>query len=92
MMRTGSALAAADVEVADPTMVRASLHVESGHLPVGTRKRLVDAVLDSPEVSSSEHVQVALPLGDTEILDRIRQRCDPADWSAPEIPDICYGS
>jgi hypothetical protein len=92
MMRTGSALAAADVEVADPTMVRASLHIESGHLPVGTRKRLVDAVLDSPEVSSSEHVQVALPLGDTEILDRIRQRCDPADWSAPEIPDICYGS
>lgn len=75
----GQCLAAADVEVADPTMVRASLHVESGHLPVGTRKRLVDAVLDSPEVSSSEHVQVALPLGDTEILDRIRQRCDPAD-------------
>lgn len=72
-------MAAADVEVADPTMVRASLHVESGHLPVGTRKRLVDAVLDSPEVSSSEHVQVALPLGDTEILDRIHQRCDPAD-------------
>ena len=75
-------MAAADVEVVDRSRVRASLHVESGHLPVGTRTRLVDAVLDSPEVSSSEHVQVALPVGDTEILDRVRERCDPDEVRA----------
>ena len=57
-------------------------HVESGHLPVGTRTRLVDAVLDTPEVSSCKHVQVALPLGDTEILDRVRERCDTDDVRA----------
>ena len=72
----GRHVAAADIEVMAPSEVRASLHVESGHLPVGTRTRLVDAVLDTPEVSSCEHVQVALPLGDTEILDRVRERCD----------------
>jgi len=78
----GRHVAAADIEVVDPSEVRASLHVESGHLPVGTRTRLVDAVLDTPEVSSCEHVQVALPLGDTEILDRVRERCDTSDVRA----------
>ena len=78
----GRCVAAADIEVVDPSEVRASLHVESGHLPVGTRTRLVDAVLDTPEVSSCEHVQVALPLGDTEILDRVRERCDTDDVRA----------
>ena len=72
----GRCVAAADIEVVGRSAVRASLRVESGHLPVGTRARLVDAVLDSPEVSSCQHVQVALPLGDTEMLDRVRERCD----------------
>jgi hypothetical protein len=78
----GRRVAAADIEVVDGTAARASLHVESGQLPVGTRARLVDAVLDTPEVRSCEHVQVALPLGDTEILDRVRERCDPGDVRA----------
>jgi len=30
-----------------------------------------------PEFRSCKHVQVALPLGDTEILDRVRERCHP---------------
>lgn len=72
----GRHVAAADIEVVDSSGARASLHVESGHLPVGTRTRLVDAVLDTPEVSACQHVQVSLPLGDTEILDRVRERCD----------------
>jgi hypothetical protein len=72
----GRPIGAADIEALNPSVARASLHVESGHLPVGARQRLVDAVLDSPEVSSRQHVQVALPLGDGEILDRIRERCD----------------
>ena len=72
----GKLVAAADIEVVDPLVARASLHLESGHLPVGTRARLVDAVLDAPEVSSCQHVQVAFPLGDAETLDRVRERCD----------------
>ena len=90
----GRHVAAADIEVVDPSEVRASLHVESGHLPVGTRTRLVDAVLDSPEVSSCEHVRVALPLGETEILDAFGNgatpaRCVPLEppvWSRPTFP------
>ena len=79
---TGQLVAAADIEIVDPSMARASLHLESGQLPSGTRQRLVDAVLDAPEVSSRKHVQVALPLGESEILDRIHERCDTSDTRA----------
>ena len=78
----GRCVAEADIEVVGESEVRASLHVESGHLPKGARARLVDAVLDTPAVSSGGHLQVALPLGDTEILDRVRERCDPEEVRA----------
>jgi hypothetical protein len=78
----GRPVGGADIEIVNRGRVRASLHVESGHLPVGARQRLVDAVLDAPEIRSIRHVQVALPLGDGEVLDRIRQRCDIDDVRA----------
>ena len=71
----GRPVAAADIELIDLALARASLHVEAGHLPAGTRGRLVDAVLDSPEIRSRQWIQVALPLGDTEMLNRVRERC-----------------
>lgn len=75
----GRLLAAADIELVDLALARASLYVEAGHLPVGVRGRLVDAVLDSPEIRARQRIQVALPLGDTEMLDRVRERCG---WAA----------
>ena len=59
---------------ADPRVVRSAMHVESGHLPPGTRTRLVDAVLDDDQVSSAEHLAASMPMGDTELLDRVRER------------------
>lgn len=56
--------------------LHADLHVEAGHLPVGTRARLVDAVLDQPAAEPGTQLDVTLPLGDGEILDRLRERCD----------------
>jgi hypothetical protein len=70
----GRPLAVARIDLVDAETVRASLHVAAGHLPVGTRTRLVDAVFDDPDVRTRRQVQVTLPLGDTEILDRVRQR------------------
>ena len=54
--------------------VHADLHVEAGHLPIGTRARLVDAVLD--QSAAGTHLDATLPAGDGEILDRLRERCD----------------
>jgi hypothetical protein len=78
----GRPVAAADIELVDPVLARASLHVEAGHVPMGTRGRLVDAVLDSPEIRSRQWIQVALPLGDTEMLNRVRERCTGAQARA----------
>jgi hypothetical protein len=81
----GRAVAAAQIDAADASTVRASLRVEAGHLPTGVREQLVDAVLADPEVHVCEHVQVAVPLGDTEILDRIRERCEIHDTHAAGV-------
>jgi hypothetical protein len=75
-------VATADIHFVAQSAARASLHIESGHLPVGTRTPLVDALLDSPEFRSCKHVQVALPLGDTEIFHRVRERCHPYEVRA----------
>jgi hypothetical protein len=71
----GRLLAVADVEPPDDHGVaHSALHVESGHLPGGTRTRLVDAVLDSPEVDQAERLLATMPVSDTEMLDRVRER------------------
>ena len=62
--------------------VHADLHVAAGHLPVGTRTRLVDAFLDLTAAEPGIHLQVTLPAGDGEILARLRERCDKWNPSA----------
>jgi hypothetical protein len=70
-------LATADVHPADDHGVaHSALHVEAGQLPAGTRTRLVDAVLDHPQVSSAERLVATMPISDTEMLDRVRERAD----------------
>ena len=77
----GRVLAEADVR-AEPDVVRAALRVEAGHLPTGTRARLVDAVLDMPDAQPGTRLVVTLPAGDAEILERIRERCEQVQTRA----------
>jgi hypothetical protein len=73
----GRCLAMADIEpAAESRTARASLHVESGHLPVDTCRRLVDAVLDTPEVRQADHLTAFIPRDRAEILEEVRRRCD----------------
>jgi len=58
---------------------RASLHATPGHVAPGTRARLVDAVMDLPEVRASGRLRATVPLGDTESLWRLRERTEGAD-------------
>ena len=74
----GRAVAAAEVTTSrgpDRT-ARASLRAESGHITPGSRARLVDAVLDLPEVQDCARLEAAFPLGDSESLHRLKQRCE----------------
>jgi hypothetical protein len=72
----GHAIAHANITVpADPHgTTQAAFHANSGQLPPGTRRDLVDAVLDLPDVRNSDHLRATVPLGDTESLDRLRER------------------
>jgi hypothetical protein len=54
---------------------RASLRAEAGHITPGCRASLVDAVLDLPEVRDSARLEAAFPLGDSESLHRLQERC-----------------
>ena len=58
--------------------VRTSMHAKSEHARRGDRTTLVDAVMDLPEVQASERVEAAVPYGDGESLDRLRQRTEDA--------------
>ncbi len=71
----GRPVGSADIDTADPDAATASLRLESGQLPFGSRERLVDAVLDDTAVCSCTRVQIAVPLGDTGMIDRVRDRC-----------------
>jgi len=70
-------VASADVTITQQTArtARASLRATAGHLAPGVRARLVDAVLDLPELHGGAHLEAAFPLGDSETLGRLRERC-----------------
>jgi hypothetical protein len=70
-------VASADVTISQETVrtARASLRAVAGHVVPGARAQLVDAVLDLPELHDGARLEAAFPLGDSEILYRIRERC-----------------
>ena len=73
----GRVLAEADIRrTGEPGVVASAMHVESGHLPVGTGTRLVDAVLEQALLDEAELLVATMPINDTEMLDRVRQRSD----------------
>ena len=53
---------------------RVWLHAAPGHVRPGRRASLVDAVMDLPEVRASARLEATVPLGDTELLERLRKR------------------
>jgi hypothetical protein len=69
-------VASADVTTSEQAngTAHASLHAASGHIAPGSRARLVDAVMDLPEVRASAHLEATVQLGDTESLERLRDR------------------
>ena len=79
----GRTVATAELHPADGTgVVHSDLHVEAGHVPGGTRARLVDAVLEHPQVDEADRLLATMPLGDTEMLGRVRERCDDVEAHA----------
>jgi hypothetical protein len=76
-------VAAAKVTTADGPegTVRTSMHADPYAQP-GYRASLVDAVMDLPEVQASDRMEAAVPYGDAESLERLRQRTQDAETRA----------
>lgn len=73
-------VAAADVTTAEGPegTARASLRATSEHIGPGHRADLVDAVMDLSEVQASTRLEATIPLGDGELLGRLRERTEDA--------------
>jgi hypothetical protein len=73
-------IAAAEVMTCEEAgkTARVLLHVASGHFTPGRRAGLVDVVMDLPEVQACARLEATVPLGDTELLERLRQRTHDA--------------
>ena len=71
-------IAAAEVAVSreNAGTVRASLHAASRPVAPGSRASLVNAVMDLPEVRASKRLEATVPLGDSESLERLRERTE----------------
>ena len=67
-------VAAAEVTMPAAGTARTSLHAAAGHIAPGWRANLVDAVMDLPEVRASARLEATVPLGDSEFLQRLRER------------------
>lgn len=69
-------VATAEVTTSQETdgTAQALLHAASGHIAPGSRARLVDAVMDLPEVRASAHLEATVQLGDAESLERLGDR------------------
>lgn len=76
MSDAGKLVTSAEVTTTDDAemVAHASLHAEAGHLPLGSRAKLVDAVLDLPAVQASKHLEATLALGDFESMHRLDER------------------
>ncbi len=92
-------VAAAEVTTSEHAegTVRTSLFPSSGHRPPGSRASLVDAVMDLPEVQAGSRLEATVPLGDSESLERLRERTQdaatrPAGSTALVDADIPPGS
>ena len=74
----GQTVASADVTTKNKpdSTAQASLRAVPGHIAPGTRASLVDTVMDLPEVQESKRMEAAMPLGDSESLGRLRERCE----------------
>lgn len=75
----GRVVAAADLQPCEPPgTVQASVHVEPGHLPAGTRTKLVEEVFDTDEVKEARRFKGVVPRGDSEVLGSMRERLPDA--------------
>src|SRR6201996_6094057 len=77
-----AAVAAVSAERGPEGTVRTSLYAKAEHVRPGDRASLVDQVMDLPEVQAADRLEATVPFGDTESVERLRERTDDAELRA----------
>ena len=86
----GTVVAEAIVTTTD-ALARAQVHVEPGHLPVGARQQVAAAVHDAAVADSAEHLSAALPRGDAELVEEMREHLEHAELRSAGASSILEG-
>jgi hypothetical protein len=77
-----AAVASVSSDAGPAGTVRASMYAKSEHVRPGDRATLVDAVMELPEVAAAERLEVTVPFGDAESVERLRERTEDAELRA----------
>lgn len=70
---------------------RVDVHTGSGHLPVGARQRMADAIHEVVTEGQAERVSVTIPLGDAELVEGIRGHLNDVVLRAAGATSIIEG-
>jgi hypothetical protein len=88
----GSVVAQATVSVANENgEAHAQVHVAPGHLPVGTRQKVVEAVHEAVVEDQTRRLTATVPLGDAELVEGIRNHLDDVELRAAGATSIIKG-
>jgi hypothetical protein len=79
VQRNGKPVAMATLVLDAADGIDLSCHIDAGHLPVGVREELIDAIFAVPEVQARRRIRATIPLGDTSLLNAIRAHCRDID-------------
>lgn len=70
---------------------QAQVHVEPGHLPSGTRAQVAAALHEAVLADSALHLTAALPRGDAELVDEVREHLDNSELRSAGASSIIEG-
>ena len=88
----GQVLAQAIVTAPDETsQARAQVHVAAGHLPVGTRQKIADAVHQAVVEDNATRLTATVPLGDAELVEGVRANLTDVELRAAGATSILEG-
>ena len=88
----GQVLAQATISMSDEDgEARAQVHVAPGHIPVGTRQKVLDAVHEAVTEGHAKRLTAAVPCGDAELVEGIRQHLDDVQLRAAGATSIIQG-
>lgn len=76
----------------DDGEARVDVSTESGHLPVGTRQSLADAIHDVLTEVHAVRVSATIPLGDAEMVEGIGGHLDDVELRAAGATSIVEGT